>query len=79
MLTLERKLSGQDLRPFGTVRIATTDTLGAMVKEIKDNGRLRLCEDMVLQPDGEQGSYTYLELPWPVVAIVPSVIVTAPS
>jgi len=36
-----------------------------------DNGRLRLCEDQVLQPDGEQGSYTYLELPWPVVAIVP--------
>jgi DNA-binding transcriptional LysR family regulator len=31
VLTLERKLSGQDLRPFGTVRIATTDTLGAMV------------------------------------------------
>jgi 8-oxo-dGTP pyrophosphatase MutT (NUDIX family) len=36
-----------------------------------DNGRLRLCEDLVLQPDGEPGSYTYLELPWPVVAIVP--------
>ena len=31
VLTLERKLSGQDLRPFGTVRITTTDTLGAMV------------------------------------------------
>ncbi|MDQ6671299.1 MAG: NUDIX hydrolase [Chloroflexota bacterium] len=36
-----------------------------------DNGRLRLCEDRVLQPDGEQGSYTYLQMPWPVVAIVP--------
>jgi 8-oxo-dGTP pyrophosphatase MutT (NUDIX family) len=36
-----------------------------------DNGRLRLCEDQVLQPDGEQGSYIYLALPWPVVAIVP--------
>ena len=36
-----------------------------------DNGRLRLCEDQVLQPDGEQGSYIYLQLPWPVVAIVP--------
>ncbi len=31
VLTLERKLSGQDLRPSGTVRIATTDTLSAMV------------------------------------------------
>jgi DNA-binding transcriptional LysR family regulator len=31
VLTLERKLSGQDLRPFGTVRIATTDTLGAIL------------------------------------------------
>ena len=36
-----------------------------------DNGRVRLCEDQVLQPDGEPGNYTYLELPWPVVAIVP--------
>ncbi len=31
VLTLERKLSGQDLRPFGTVRITTTDTLGALL------------------------------------------------
>lgn len=31
VLTLERKLSGQDLRPSGTVRIATTDTLSAIV------------------------------------------------
>jgi DNA-binding transcriptional LysR family regulator len=31
VLTLERKLSGQDLRPSGTVRIATTDTLGAIL------------------------------------------------
>jgi 8-oxo-dGTP pyrophosphatase MutT (NUDIX family) len=36
-----------------------------------DNGRLQLCEDQVLQPDGAPGSYTYLQLPWPVVAIVP--------
>jgi 8-oxo-dGTP pyrophosphatase MutT (NUDIX family) len=36
-----------------------------------DNGRLRLLEDAVIQPDGAPGSYTYLELPWPVVAIVP--------
>ncbi|MFB9262627.1 LysR family transcriptional regulator [Bradyrhizobium erythrophlei] len=31
VLTLERKLSGQDLRPSGTVRITTTDTLGALL------------------------------------------------
>jgi DNA-binding transcriptional LysR family regulator len=31
VLTLERKLSGQDLRPSGVVRIATTDTLGAIL------------------------------------------------
>lgn len=31
VLTLERTLSGQDLRPFGTVRIATTDTFGGML------------------------------------------------
>jgi DNA-binding transcriptional LysR family regulator len=31
VLTLQRKLSGRDLRPFGTVRITTTDTLGAML------------------------------------------------
>lgn len=36
-----------------------------------DNGRLRLYEDEVVHSDGESGSYTYLELPWPVVAIVP--------
>jgi len=38
---------------------------------VYDNGRLRLCEDQVIQPDGEPGYYTYLEVPWPVVAIVP--------
>jgi DNA-binding transcriptional LysR family regulator len=31
VLTLERKLSGQDLKPFGTVRITTTDTLSAIL------------------------------------------------
>ena len=31
VLTLERKLSGQDLRPSGTVRITTTDTLSAIL------------------------------------------------
>jgi DNA-binding transcriptional LysR family regulator len=31
VLTLERKLSGQDLRPSGTVRMTTTDTLGAIL------------------------------------------------
>jgi 8-oxo-dGTP pyrophosphatase MutT (NUDIX family) len=38
---------------------------------VYDNGRLRVREDEVTQPDGEPGSYTFLELPWPVVAIVP--------
>jgi 8-oxo-dGTP pyrophosphatase MutT (NUDIX family) len=36
-----------------------------------DNGRLRLREDAVIQPDGAPGSYTFVELPWPVAAIVP--------
>ena len=31
VLTLERRLAGQDLRPSGVVRIATTDTLGAIL------------------------------------------------
>jgi DNA-binding transcriptional LysR family regulator len=31
VLTLERRLSGQDLRPSGIVRIATTDTLGTIL------------------------------------------------
>jgi 8-oxo-dGTP pyrophosphatase MutT (NUDIX family) len=38
---------------------------------VYDNGLMRLREDAVVQPDGEPGSYAYLELPWPVVAIVP--------
>jgi 8-oxo-dGTP pyrophosphatase MutT (NUDIX family) len=38
---------------------------------VYDNGRIRLREDRVLQPDGQPGTYTYLEVPWPVVAIVP--------
>src|SRR5262249_40758856 len=36
-----------------------------------DNGRLRVREDEVVQPDGKPGAYTYVELPDPVVAIVP--------
>jgi 8-oxo-dGTP pyrophosphatase MutT (NUDIX family) len=36
-----------------------------------DSGRLRLREDSVTQPDGRPGSYVYLEVPTPVVAIVP--------
>jgi 8-oxo-dGTP pyrophosphatase MutT (NUDIX family) len=43
----------------------------AASRVVYDNGRLRLREDAVIQPDGAPGSYTYLELPWPVVAIVP--------
>jgi 8-oxo-dGTP pyrophosphatase MutT (NUDIX family) len=38
---------------------------------IYDNGRLRVREDAVIQPDGVPGSYTFVEAPWPVVAIVP--------
>jgi 8-oxo-dGTP pyrophosphatase MutT (NUDIX family) len=36
-----------------------------------ENRHLRLLHDQVVQPDGEDGSYAFLELPWPVVAIVP--------
>jgi 8-oxo-dGTP pyrophosphatase MutT (NUDIX family) len=36
-----------------------------------DNGRLRVREDQVVQPDGQPGTYTYVELSEPVVAIVP--------
>ena len=35
-----------------------------------DNGHLRLVEDQVIQPDGEAGTYTFVDVPWPVVAIV---------
>lgn len=38
---------------------------------VYDNGLLRLREDAVIQPDGTAGRYTYVELPWPVVGIVP--------
>src|ERR687884_84973 len=38
---------------------------------VYDNGRLRLREDQVIQPDGSPGSYTFIEIPWPVVAVVP--------
>src|ERR1700716_2454075 len=38
---------------------------------VYDNSRMRLHVDQVIQPDGEPGTYSYLELPWPVVAIVP--------
>jgi DNA-binding transcriptional LysR family regulator len=31
VVSLERRLSGQDLRPSGSVRIATTDTVGALL------------------------------------------------
>jgi DNA-binding transcriptional LysR family regulator len=33
IMTLERRFSGQDLRPSGTVRIATTDTLGSILTQ----------------------------------------------
>src|SRR5947208_9083246 len=37
---------------------------------VYDNGRLRLREDTVLQPDGAPGSYTFVEFPHPIVAII---------
>jgi 8-oxo-dGTP pyrophosphatase MutT (NUDIX family) len=36
-----------------------------------DDGRLRLREDRVIQPDGEPGAYAYLEVATPIVAVVP--------
>ena len=36
-----------------------------------DNGRLRLRDDVVIQPDGQTGRYTFVELPGPVAGIVP--------
>jgi 8-oxo-dGTP pyrophosphatase MutT (NUDIX family) len=38
---------------------------------VYDNGRLRLREDQVVQPDGLLGSYTFIEIPHQIVAIVP--------
>jgi 8-oxo-dGTP pyrophosphatase MutT (NUDIX family) len=38
---------------------------------VYETSLMRLKVDAVIQPDGEPGTYTYLELPWPVVAIVP--------
>ena len=35
-----------------------------------DNGRLRLYDDLVVQPDGQTGRYAYLQVDEPVVAIV---------
>lgn len=38
---------------------------------VYDNGHLRVREDTVIQPDGQPGTYAYLDAPWPVVGIVP--------
>jgi 8-oxo-dGTP pyrophosphatase MutT (NUDIX family) len=35
-----------------------------------DDGRLRLLEDEIIQPDGRPGRYTYLEVGTPIVAVV---------
>jgi len=35
-----------------------------------DNGRMRLHEDLVIQPDGLSGRYAYLEVPVPIVTVV---------
>lgn len=36
-----------------------------------DDGRLRLYADNVIQPDDRPGTYTYLEIATPIVAVVP--------
>jgi ADP-ribose pyrophosphatase len=36
-----------------------------------ENADLRLHEHTVVQPDGQDGTYVFLEVAWPVVAIVP--------
>jgi 8-oxo-dGDP phosphatase len=40
------------------------------VRVVFDDGRLRLHEDLVVQPDGVPGRYTYLEVLEPIVTIV---------
>src|SRR5439155_246605 len=66
--------------PGAQVRIRVTDALEVdgpnpwltrSSRVVFENEHLRLKEDQVTQPDGEPGCYVYLELPWPVVAIVP--------
>jgi DNA-binding transcriptional LysR family regulator len=49
-LTLERRLSGQDLRPSGTVRIATTDTICTML--MRHAPALRAAHPDTLDPAG---------------------------
>jgi len=36
-----------------------------------ENSRMRLVEDAVIQPDGGQGTYVYVQIDKPVVAVVP--------
>jgi 8-oxo-dGTP pyrophosphatase MutT (NUDIX family) len=38
---------------------------------VYDDGRLRVREDEVVQPDGAAGRYVYLEVEAPIVAIIP--------
>ncbi len=40
------------------------------VRVVFDDGRLRLHEDVVVQPDGEPGRYAYVEVVAPVVSVV---------
>ena len=54
--------------PFDTGGPNPWQTLSSA--RVFDNGRLRLYDDQVVQPDGTPGAYSYFELPWPVVAIV---------
>jgi 8-oxo-dGTP pyrophosphatase MutT (NUDIX family) len=41
------------------------------VNVVYQDDRLRVRRDMVVQPDGHSGTYTFIELPRPVVGIVP--------
>jgi 8-oxo-dGTP pyrophosphatase MutT (NUDIX family) len=45
--------------------------LTTTTRVVFDNGRLRLRDDSVVQPDGHPGRYAYLEVTSPVVAVVP--------
>jgi 8-oxo-dGTP pyrophosphatase MutT (NUDIX family) len=45
--------------------------LTTTTRVVFDNGRLRLREDDVVQPDGLPGRYAYLQVSMPIVGIVP--------
>jgi 8-oxo-dGTP pyrophosphatase MutT (NUDIX family) len=55
--------------PFDVEGVNPWTTLAA--RTVFDDGRLRLHDDAVIQPDGQEGKYAYLEVELPVVAVVP--------